>query len=124
MARPSPARPQGADADVALRRAGRRPGYRHVAQRVAAVTHRPVRTLVEHRRQAVPKQEAVPRLCGPVRPPAAHRAAPVPDNHPCFERTEEDKHVGFSEAIEAWRETDTLLMSWGNKASHSCIRST
>ena len=81
-------------------------------------------TLVEHRRQAVPKQEAVPRLCGPVRPPAAHRAAPVPDNHPCFERTEEDKHVPFSEAIEAWRETDTLLMSWGNKASHSCIRST
>ncbi len=43
----------------------------------------------------------------------------ISDGQKCFERTEEDKHVPFSEAIEAWRETDTLLMSWGNKASHS-----
>ena len=50
--------------------------------RVAAIAHRPVRTVVEHRRQAVPQQEAVPRVRGPICQTAAHRAAPVPDDQP------------------------------------------
>ena len=100
MVRPSPAGPEGADADVALRRhhvaagsgTGRRARDRLGSWRVAAIAHRPVRTVVEHRRQAVPQQEAVPGVRGPICQTAAHRAAPVPDDQPsrnpvCDERT-------------------------------------
>ena len=39
------------------------------------------------------QQEAVPRLCRPLRPPAAHRAAPVPDDQPSRNPVCDDGHA-------------------------------
>ncbi len=101
MVCPSPAGPEGADADVALSRhhvaarshAGRHPGHRHVSRRVAAATHRPVRTVVEHRRQAVLEQEAILGLRRPLCHTAAHCAAPVPHDQPSSNPVRDEGHA-------------------------------
>ena len=74
------------DADVALRRhhiaagsrAGRGARHRQVSQRTTEAPHQAVRTLVEHRHQAVSQQEAIPRIRGPIRSAPTDRATPVP----------------------------------------------
>jgi hypothetical protein len=37
----------------------------------------------------------------------------------CFQKLEAGKFVPYAKATEAFREADRLLVSWGNKASHS-----
>ena len=71
----------------------RRPQHGQASPRVAGAAHGAVRTVVEHRHQAVSEQEAVPRLCGPLRPPAAHRAAPVPDDQPSRNPIRDEGHA-------------------------------
>jgi energy-coupling factor transporter ATP-binding protein EcfA2 len=43
----------------------------------------------------------------------------ISDGEKCFKRMENGKAVPYIEAVKAFREADILLVSWGNKASHS-----
>jgi len=43
----------------------------------------------------------------------------ISDGQKCFKKAGPKEHEPYNEAIEAFREADKLLTSWGNKASHS-----
>ena len=43
----------------------------------------------------------------------------IADGKKCFQKRSGSQYVAHSEAIEAFREADQLLMSWGNRASHT-----
>jgi len=43
----------------------------------------------------------------------------ISDGAKCFKKVENGKPAPFTEAIEAFREADKLVLSWGNRASHS-----
>jgi hypothetical protein len=43
----------------------------------------------------------------------------ISDGTKCFTKMGAKEHVHHTEAIEAFREADKLLLSWGNRASHS-----
>ena len=60
---------------------------------VTAAPHDAVRTLVEHRYRAVPEQEVVSRLCRPLRPTSADRAAPVPGDQPSRNPICDERHA-------------------------------
>jgi energy-coupling factor transporter ATP-binding protein EcfA2 len=44
----------------------------------------------------------------------------ISDGEKCFKKMGAKEHEPYTEAIEAFREADKLLVSWGNTASHSC----
>ena len=58
-----------------------------------AAPHRPVRTVVEHRCQAVQEQEAVLGVRRPLCQTAAHCAAPVPDDQPSRNPVRDERHA-------------------------------
>jgi hypothetical protein len=43
----------------------------------------------------------------------------ISDSEKCFKKCENGNPLPYTEAIEAFREADILILSWGNKASHS-----
>jgi len=43
----------------------------------------------------------------------------ISDGVKCFKKMENGKPAPFTEAVETFREADRLVLSWGNKASHS-----
>jgi DNA repair exonuclease SbcCD ATPase subunit len=43
----------------------------------------------------------------------------ISDGEKCFKKVENGKPKPYLEAVEAFREADKLVVSWGNKASHS-----
>jgi hypothetical protein len=43
----------------------------------------------------------------------------ISDGDKCFKQTESGKAKPYNDAVEAFREADRLILSWGNKASHS-----
>jgi hypothetical protein len=43
----------------------------------------------------------------------------ISEGEKCFRKVEDGKAAPYPEAVEAFREADRLILSWGNKASHS-----